>query len=78
MRIRPGSEYSQKEQLMIMTEIDNRLEDLERAVNAGNYQIAGLGDERVRTLDVNTATLTELCKFVATLVLDLKAVGRLK
>lgn len=78
MRIRPGAVYSQKEQLMILTEIDNRLTDLERALNAGNYIIANLGDNRVRTLDVSTATLDDLKAFVATLVEDFKLVGRLK
>lgn len=78
LRIRPGTEYSQKEQFQILTEIDQRLEDLERALNAGNYIIANLGDNRVRTLDVSTATLDELRQFVATLVMDFKAVGRLK
>ena len=76
--IRPGRDYSQKEQLQILTDIDNRITDLERALNNGNYIIANLGDGRVRTLDVNTASLDDLRKFVATLVTDFKTAGRLK
>lgn len=76
--IRPGKEYFQKEQLQILTDIDNRITDLERALNNGNYIIANLGDGRVRTLDVNTASLDDLRKFVATLVTDFKTAGRLK
>ena len=76
--IRPGRDYSQKEQLQILTDIDNRITDLERALNNGNYIIAHLGDGRVRSLDVNTASLDDLRKFVATLVTDFKTAGRLK
>lgn len=76
--LRPGKEYAQKEQLQILTDIDNRITDLERALNNGNYIIANLGDGRVRTLDVNTASLDDLRKFVATLVTDFKTAGRLK
>lgn len=78
IRIRPGATYNQKEQFQILTDVDQRLEDLERALNAGNYVITNLGDERVRTLDVTTATTEQVAKFIATLIEDLKTVGRLK
>lgn len=78
MRIQPATEYNERNQRQMLTDLDQRLEDLERACNAGNYIIENLGDTRVRTLDVNTASLDDVRKFVATLVMDLKTVGRLK
>lgn len=78
LRIRPGREYSQKEFFQILTEIDNRLTDLERALNAGNYVITNLGEERLRDLDINQTSFEDLKKLVGTLIEDMKAVGRLK
>lgn len=78
IRIRPGLEYRQKEFLQILTDLDNRISDLERALNAGNYQTVNLGDERLRSLDVANTSLEDLRKVVATLIEDMRAVGRLK
>lgn len=78
MRIKPGEIYSQKEQIQITTEIDNRLQDLERALNYGNYITNIQTADKLRTIDVNTATLDELRKIVATLIEDFRTVGRLK
>lgn len=78
LRIRPGREYSQKEFFQILTELDNRISDLERAMNAGNYTLTNLDDERLRALDINQTSFEDLKKIVGTLIEDMKAVGRLK
>lgn len=78
LRIRPGREYSQKEFFQILTELDNRISDLERAMNNGNYTLTNLGDERLRALDINQTSFEDLKKIVGTLIEDMKAVGRLK
>lgn len=78
MRIRPGETYSQKEMIQMVNEIDDRLTDLERALNYGNYVTGAEPAQRLREFDINTATPDEMRLVLATLIEDFKLVGRLK
>lgn len=77
MLTRPPRSYDEKTFLQILTQIDQRLERLEQALNAGNYQVFDQVDS-VRELNVATGTLDDVKKVLGTLITDFRTVGRIK
>jgi hypothetical protein len=70
----PGAVYDQGDMNFAMQVIEQRLTSMEAAIAVGYVVSNGAV---VRTLDVATATATDVAKFVGTLVADLKVKGRL-
>ena len=66
--------YDQRTFGNILEKVENRLNRLENPVRS--YEVTGLGAD-VRSIDVSTATLADVADFVATLVMDLQAAGKL-
>lgn len=62
----------------IIKDFDDRLTDLEMAINAKPFVVLNVGDAtRLRTFDVNTATVAELRRVLGTLIVDFQKKGRL-
>lgn len=74
MRKIPPKTYDQTEFKLILDEIDTRLKNLERAINATPFTVSGATG--LRQLDVATATPQQVADFVATLISDLRKAGR--
>ena len=71
----PPREYSQQEFMRILTEFDQRLTDLERALNIDRYQLNNV--TLTRTFDPTTATLADTAQTLGTLLTDLQRRGRI-
>ena len=70
----PPVDYSQADMSFALQVVEQRLTDLERIIAEGYSVTNGV---TVRTLDVSTATLTDVARFVGTLAADLRARGML-
>ncbi len=71
----PPLGYNQPEMAFTLQVVEQRLQDLERAVSEQPYVVTG--GTGIRTLDVTTATATDVADFLATLMADLKTAGRI-
>ena len=71
----PPREYDYNQMMMILTRIDQRLQNLERAFARDVYAATPVAD--TRTIDAATATVADVANVLATLIKDLKVVGRL-
>lgn len=67
-------QYDPRSWRQIMRDLGQRFAKLERT--AGPYVLSNITP--TRTLDMGTATATEIGNFVATLVQDLQSIGRLE
>lgn len=70
----PPKEYDQSTMNKIFRDIEKEFDLLKQPAQRG-YTVSNL--TKTRTLNVSTATLTDVANFVGTLVEDLKAVGKL-
>ena len=71
----PPFAYNRQDFMEILTDIDQRLQDVERAYTDQNYTVAN--NTTNRTIDPTTATTAQTAQVLATLISDLKTVGRL-
>lgn len=70
----PPREYNFSDMVRILSTIDTRLANLERALTDRSYEMTTTD---LRTLDEATATTADVANVVGTLVKDLQARGRL-
>lgn len=68
----PGPAYSQPDMAYAMQLIEQRLASLEGAIAEGYVVTNGA---TVRTLDVSTATVSDVAAFIGTLIADMKQRG---
>lgn len=71
----PPREYNYDDFMLILTELDQRITDLERAITDQNYTVTN--NTTNRTIDPLTATTAQTAQVVATLIEDMKLRGRL-
>lgn len=69
--------YDQGQMQILIDNIDQRLNDNERAAGKSRYAITEPSGGRVRVFDPNTATLSDVADVLATLLADLKERGRI-